>query len=162
MHLDRRRVVGATIGLGVVGSLAGVALASPPSGIVSSFPVPKADLAKPVNVSSDGVRFRTDSPTDVAIQTITFQPGGRTGWHHHPGMTIVAVQSGELTLVGPRCYARTYGPGSPRGAVFIESGDRPFEVRNLGTVPATVFAALIAPDADPPAFRIEDDAVACP
>ena len=77
-------------------------------------------------------------------------------------MTIVAVQSGELTLVGPRCYARTYGPGAPRGAVFVESGDRPFEVRNLGTVPATVYAALIAPDAEPPAFRIEDDAVACP
>ena len=164
MKLTRQRLLGATLGLTVVGSVAGVALASPPSGIVSTVnPADtKADLDKRVDLRSDGIRFRTKGPTDVGFQTIDFAAGGRTGWHHHPGMVIVTVQSGAVTVVDSHCRARTYGAGSPRGSAFTESGDEPMEVRNLSGAPATVHAVLIAPDAEPPVFRVEDDVVACP
>jgi quercetin dioxygenase-like cupin family protein len=161
MKLTRRRVLSAALGLTVVGS--GVALASPPSGIVSTNPVAtKADLNRPVNLRSDGIRFNTKGPTDVGFQTVTFDPGGRTGWHHHPGVVIVTVQSGAVTIVDSDCHARTYGPNERRGSAFTESGNEPMEVRNLSGAPATVQAVLIAPDAEPPVFRIEDDVVPCP
>ena len=115
-----------------------------------------------VHVENDGVEFKTKAPTDVAFQTVTFQPGGRTGWHHHPGFVLVTVQAGEVTVFDADCRAETYGPGTPNGAAFTESGDDPLEVRNTGRVEATVYAALVAPDANPPVFRVEDDVVTCP
>ena len=162
MKVTRGRLLIATIGLTAIGSVAGVALGSPPSGIVSSFPVAKADLSKRVDLRADGIKFKTKRSSDVAIQTLTFDPGGRTGWHQHPGVVIVAVQSGELTVVDSHCRGKKYGPSSARGSVFTESGDEPKEVRNLSGAPATVYATLITPDATPPVFRVEDDPVPCP
>jgi hypothetical protein len=160
MKLDRRRVLAATIGLAVIGSFAGVALGSPPFGIVATDEVPRADLNERARVNSDGVKFKTKAPTDVRIQKVTFQPGGRTGWHHHPGFVLVAVQSGAVTVLDSDCNSKTYGPGLPNGSAFTESGDEPLEVRNTSGASATVFATLVVPDGAP--FRIEDDEVACP
>ena len=160
MRLTRRRVLGATIGLAAIGS-ASVALGSPGSGIVSSNPVEKADLNQRVDLRADGIKLKTKRPTDVRVQTITFNPGGRTGWHHHPGVVVVTVQSGEVTVVDSRCRAKVYGPNSPKGSAFTESGREPMEVRNLSGAPATVYAMLIAPEANPPVFRVEDDARPC-
>ena len=35
---------------------------------------------------------------DVATQTITFQPGGHSGWHSHPGPVFISVLSGTMTF----------------------------------------------------------------
>ena len=32
---------------------------------------------------------------DIVFQVLTIQPGGFTGWHTHPGPTLVAVAAGE-------------------------------------------------------------------
>jgi hypothetical protein len=161
MKFDRRRVLAATIGLAVIGSFAGVALGSPPFGIVATDEVPRADLNERARVNSDGIKFKTKARTDVRIQKVTFAPGGRTGWHHHPGFVLVAVQSGQVTVLDSDCNAKTYGPGLPNGSAFTESGDEPLEVRNASnSASATVFATLVVPDGAP--FRIEDDPVVCP
>jgi hypothetical protein len=36
--------------------------------------------------------------TDVVVTHITFAPGGTTGWHSHPGATVVLVKSGIFNL----------------------------------------------------------------
>jgi hypothetical protein len=137
------------------------ALASPPFGFHATNLVAEAELPARVHVNSDGVKFKTKGPVDVRVQTITIDPGGTSGWHHHPGMVVVAIQTGTLTVVDEDCHATSYGPGSPNGSVFIESGDDPGEVRNDTDQPATSYTTFIAPDADPGVFRIED-APACP
>jgi hypothetical protein len=71
----------------------------------------------------------------------------------------VAVQSGAVTLMQSDCSSVTYGPGLPDGGVFVESGDAP--VQASSTNGATVFITFVAPDANPPVFRIEDDPPAC-
>jgi hypothetical protein len=53
----------------------------------------------------------------------------------------------------------TYGPGLPNGAVFVEGGDAP--VQASSTNGATVYVTYVAPNADPPVFRIEDDPPPC-
>ena len=131
------------------------------SGFTATNLVAKADFDDAVQLNSDRVKLQTKGPTDVRVQTLTFQPGGHTGWHHHPGFVIVAVQSGEVTIFDSHCDSTTYGPGSPYGAAFVESGDEPMEVRNVGGTPATVYATFVAPDADPAVFRIEDDPAPC-
>jgi quercetin dioxygenase-like cupin family protein len=151
------RVAAVTIGAVVCGILAATAFGSPPSAITVSNPVGKADLDRTVNLDADGIVFKTKAPTDLRVQTVAFAPLGRTGWHHHPGIVLVAVQSGTVTVYDSRCHSKAYGPGSPNGSVFVESGREPLEVRNLSsTDTATVVATLVAPNSDLDIFRAED------
>jgi hypothetical protein len=157
----RRRAAVATVGVTASAVAVTAALASPPLGFHATNLVAEAELPAPVHLKGDGIKFKTNRPVDVRVQSVTIDPGGRSGWHHHPGMVVVAVQAGTVTVLDATCHAVTYGPGSPNGSVFIESGDTPGEVRNTTDHPATVYATFIAPDADPGVFRIED-APACP
>ena len=155
------RLLTAVVAVAVVGTFAAVALGSAGFGRVTTLLVAKADNNETVQLNSDRIKFQTKGPTDVRVQTITFAPGGYSGWNHKPGFAIVAVQSGEVTVSDAECNSKAYGPSSPNGAVFIEYGDEPEEVRNTSSAPATVYATLVAPDADPAVFRIEDDPPPC-
>jgi len=161
MNRNHRRLLIAAVGVAMVGTVAAVALGSSGSGRVTTLLVAKADNDETVKLNSDRIKFQTKGPTDVRVQTITFDPGGYSGWNHKPGFAIVAVKSGEVTVFDAECNLKAYGPSSPNGAVFVEYGDEPAEVGNMATAPATGYATLVAPDADPPVFRIEDDPPPC-
>jgi quercetin dioxygenase-like cupin family protein len=93
-------------------------------------------------VNQDGVKFQTKGATDVLVQTITFQPKGNLGWHFHPGVVLVVVESGTVTPHDADCETRTYGPHSS----FVESGTAPFMVSNESqTENAVVYATLVVP-----------------
>ena len=160
-YKNHRRLVVGAVGVATLGTVAAVALGSPGSGRVTTLLVAKADSNETMQLNSDRIKFQTKGPTDVRVQTITFAPGGFSGWNHKPGFNLVAVLSGEVTVSDAECNVKAYGPNSPNGAVFVESGDGPAEVRNLTSAPATVYATQVAPDADPAVFRIEDDPPPC-
>jgi len=64
--------------------------------------------------------------TDLVVAVNTFEVGGSSGWHKHPGGAIVVVQQGQITLyhsVGNHCESTTY----TQGESFIE---RPSDVQN--------------------------------
>lgn len=134
------------------------ALGSPPAGVTAPVLV-TANLDHRVKISGDGVRLQTRRPTDVRVQRFVFEAGGYTGWHHHPGLVIIAVESGSLTFWDSKCRAKTYGPGLPNGSVLTESGDRAGQVTSANG--GTSYVTYIAPSADPPVFRIEDDPPRC-
>jgi len=117
-------------------------------------------LNNKVEVNHDRVKFQTKDPTDVRVQKIVFAAGGYSGWHHHPGFVIATVASGAVTFTRSDCTSTTYGPGLPAGAVFVESSDDPGQASSADG--ATLYATFIAPHANPPIFRIEDDPVTCP
>jgi len=157
---SKKKWIAATVGVAVIGTLAaGVALGSPGSGTTSTNLV-TANFDHTVHLNSDRVKFETKDATDVRVQQLVFGAGSFSGWHHHPGMILVAVQSGAVTLWESDCSSTTYGPGLPDGAVFVEGGDDP--VQATSTSGATVYVTYVAPSADPPVFRIEDDAISCP
>ena len=162
MKYARKRAVIAAIGVAACCVGAAAALASPPSGFTPTNLVPEAEIAESFHVNSDRIKLQTKGPTDVRVQRVDIAPGGRSGWHHHPGVVIVTVETGTVTYVDSNCDATSYGAGSPNGSVFVESGDAPHEARNLTDQPAIVYATFIAPDADPGVFRIEDPPVDCP
>jgi quercetin dioxygenase-like cupin family protein len=161
MRFKRRRALAAVAAVVGLGTMAAVAYGSLGSGFTPVNLVAKADFNESVHVNSDRVKFQTKDATDVRIQTVTYLAGGRSGWHHHPGMVLAAVQTGELTLWDQNCNGKTYGPNSPNGAVFVEYGDAPLQVGNTTNSTAIVHAAYVAPNADPPVFRIEDDPPPC-
>lgn len=134
------------------------AVASPASGITSSI-LATGDLEQAVNYNHDRIKLQTKDPADVRVQRLDFAAGAYSGWHHHPGVVIVTVTAGLITVVDEQCRTMTYGPGSPNGSVFVEGHDSPMEARS--TSGGTVYATYIAPSASPPVFRIEDAAQTC-
>lgn len=160
MKLNRKQVVAATVMGVAIGTLGPSALGSPPSGFTATNLV-KADLDETVHVKSDRIKFRTkeSGPTDVLVQKIVIDPGGSSGWHHHPGMVIVAIESGSMTVWDSKCHKERYGPGLPNGSVFVEGGDKPGQVTSTGG--ATSYTTFVAPNANPPVFRIEDNPPPC-
>ena len=157
----RRRTAVAAAALAASAVTVTAAIASMPSGFHAENLV-DAQVRAQVHVNHDGIKFKTKEPADVRVQKVTFDAHGYSGWHHHPGIVIVAVKSGTLTVLDADCDATTYGPGQPSGSVFVETEDEPGEVRNLSDEPATAYATFVAPHVDPPVFRIEDAPVACP
>jgi quercetin dioxygenase-like cupin family protein len=130
------------VGLAVVGT----ALATLPSGIaVTTFVRATLSASKPHGgvkaYSGDQVKLHTKGATDVAVQTITSPPGGSSGWHSHPGVVLVAVQSGTVTVYDADCHTTQYGPGQ----AFVEVGDDAVLVRNNTTSNAVLYVSLIVP-----------------
>jgi hypothetical protein len=154
----RGKWIAVTVGVALIGMLTAAALASPGSGTTATTLV-TADFEKTVHVNSDRVKFETKDATDVRVQRIDFAPGSYSGWHHHPGIIIVTVASGAVTLMDSECNSVTYGPGLPDGAVFVEGGDDP--VQASSATGATNYVTYVAPNANPPVFRIEDDPPPC-
>ena len=157
MHSDKiLKRAAAIFATAAVGAIATAVIASPGSGVTPTNFV-NANFDETAHVNSDRVKFQTKDPTDVRVQRLDFAPGAFSGWHHHPGVLVVAVASGSVTLTDSSCDSKTYGPGSPNGAVFVEGGDEPIEASSAGG--ATVFVTTITPDGEAP--RIEDDVPAC-
>ena len=157
---SKKKWIAATVGVAVIGT-ASVALASHTPFNFTTTPLVTGNLPHKVKVKGDGVKFQTRVPTDVRVARIDVAPGGISGWHHHPGIVIVTVLSGAVTFTHSDCSSKTYGPGLPNGAVFVESGDDPGQASSPAG--ATGYATFIAPHADPPVFRIDDhDAPGCP
>ena len=151
----------AAAGVALVGTFATVALASHVAFNFGGPVLVTANFDEKVHLNSDRIKFQTKGPTDVRVQQFTVAAGGYSGWHHHPGIVIVAVESGSVTVMHADCSTKTYGPGLPNGAVFVEGGDEPGQVSSA--TGATLYATYVAPSADPPVFRINDHvAPSCP
>jgi len=156
---SRKKLSVAIIGVAVIGTFAAVAFASSSFNFMPDTPLVTANFDNKVQQNSDRVKFQTKGQTDVRVQKVVIGVGGYSGWHHHPGIVIVAVASGALTFSHSDCSSVTYGPGQPAGAVFVEGGDDPVQASSVGG--ATSYVTYVAPDANPPVFRIEDDPPAC-
>jgi hypothetical protein len=152
--------VAAIFVVGLVGTVATVAFAhDTPFAFMGETPYVSAAFNETVHVNSDRVKLQTKGPTEVRVQRLNVSPGGYSGWHHHPGLVIVTVASGTLTYTLSDCSAKTYGPGLPNGATFVESGDQAAQASS--TTGATIYATYIAPAGA--GFRINDhDAPGCP
>ncbi len=148
-------------GVGVAATFVTVALATHTPFNFTTTPIVTGNLVDDVKWNSDRVKFQTKDPTDVRVARVDIAPGGRSGWHHHPGIVIVTVMSGAVTFTHSDCSSKTYGPGLPDGAVFVEGGDNPAQASS--TAGATSYATFVAPHANPPVFRIDDHAFpGCP
>jgi quercetin dioxygenase-like cupin family protein len=88
---------------------------------------------------------KTKGSSDVYVQSNVWQPGGSTGWHTHPGHSIIIVTAGTVTDYegsDPACKPTVY----TQGMTFVDSGgDHVHLIRNEGTVPASTMAVQIIP-----------------
>jgi len=91
------------------------------------------------------VKIISKDPSDVYVVTNTVAPGGYSGWHTHPGPSVVIVKSGTATLYDgddPNCAPVTV----PAGSGFIDPGDGHVHMlRNEGAEPLITIAFQVIP-----------------
>ena len=80
--------------------------------------------------TNDGIQVESERRSaDLAIAKVVIEPGGSTGWHHHPGVVSGWVKSGAVTFYDEDCEKTVYRAGEG----FLESHDDPMPVRNRGS-----------------------------
>lgn len=91
---------------------------------------------------------KTKGSSDLYVQNNVWQPGGSTGWHTHPGHSLITVTAGAVTAYegdDPDCKPTVY----TQGMGFVDpGGNHVHNLRNEGNVEArTVTVQLIPADA---------------
>jgi quercetin dioxygenase-like cupin family protein len=80
--------------------------------------------------------------SDVYVTRHTFQPGGQTGWHSHPGPSLITVIEGTLTVYHDDCSFETFTAG--QSFTDLGCGDI-HNVTNQGGTEAQDVAVQIVP-----------------
>src|SRR6185295_14876984 len=77
----------------------GVALATTGSGISTNIiSVGSLDqIHLKSNIDGHKVEIATKDSSDLYVVDNVIAPGGNTGWHSHPGPSLVTVKSGTIT-----------------------------------------------------------------
>jgi hypothetical protein len=88
---------------------------------------------------------KTRGNSDLYVQSNVWAPGGSTGWHTHPGHSLIIVTAGSVTGYegddrSCRPHVYTVGMG------FVdEGGDHVHNLRNEGAVEARTIAVQLIP-----------------
>jgi quercetin dioxygenase-like cupin family protein len=125
----------------------GTAFATPSSGFSSSVfgPTRLDEIDVKTKVDDHEVEIKTEGSSDVYIVTNTVALGGYSGWHTHPGPSLVSVKSGTATFYDgddPTCTPRVVQAGE---AVVDIGGGHVHMVRNEGSVQLELVAFQIVP-----------------
>lgn len=94
-------------------------------------------------------RLKTQGESRVFVQANVWEPGGSTGWHTHPGHSLIIVTAGTVTAYegdagGCTAHAYTVGEG------FVDpGGDHSHVIRNEGTVEARTTTIQLLPEGAP-------------
>lgn len=138
--MNNRRKLALVLGVVVLGAgfYGGEVLATPASGqttttLASATGVGDLDLrgqALTTAVGRDGKThpngiwlawIKTHGLSDLYVIDNKFAPGGTTGWHSHPGPSLIFVVAGSITNYSsddPTCSPQIYSKGSS----FVDSG----------------------------------------
>lgn len=89
--------------------------------------------------------LRTKGESDVYVQSNVWAPGGTTGWHTHPGHSLIIVTAGAVTVYEGQdgtCTPRTYTVGMG----FVDAGgDHEHVIRNEGAIEARTITVQVIP-----------------
>ncbi len=119
--------------------------ATPPSPVTAT-PIVGATLGE-FTAKGDGIQVESVAGSaDVAIVKVVIEPGGSTGWHHHPGVVLVSVKSGAVSEYHQDCHKTVYK--AAKG--FVEGNGEVHVARNEGNVDAVLYATFLIPTGTPP------------
>ncbi|HMK23909.1 MAG TPA: hypothetical protein VK466_16365 [Terriglobales bacterium] len=92
---------------------------------------------------------KTKGSSDLYVQSNAWQPGGTTGWHSHPGHSLIIVTAGTVTDYegdDPTCTPHVYTVGQS----FVDhGGNHTHIIRNEGSEVAGTIAVQLIPAGQP-------------
>ncbi len=150
--MKRRSIVIVALALAACVAYAGTVLATPSSGF-SGTTLAKAtygDIFSQVHTipAAWDELISTRGASDLYVQQNTWQPGGSTGWHTHPGPSFVIVTQGTVTVYDGNdatCTPHVYTAGTANNS-FMDPGDGHVHlVRNETSAVAQTIAVQLVP-----------------
>lgn len=103
------------------------------------------------------LNLHVQGPTDVLQSLLTFQPGGDTGWHTHPGPVVVAVKNGALTEIHFNGCVTVH----PAGTSFFETKDEVHRAVNQTGEIVEAYVTFISPAGAQPLIPANDPGNVC-
>ncbi len=93
-----------------------MSVATEPSGVVSNVILGQGTPVKEIDehVSRGDmwmVKLQNKGQSDFFYQDLVVAPGGRTGWHHHPGLLMITVKEGTVDFYDARCTKQIFTTG---------------------------------------------------
>ena len=90
---------------------------------------------------------KTKGSSDLYVQSNVWSVGGTTGWHTHPGHSLIIITAGTLTEYDADCnrHVYTFVPGQPAPTLVDPGHGHVHIIRNEGSVPATTIAVQLVP-----------------
>ena len=97
---------------------------------------------------------KTMGPSDLYVQSNVWQPVNpttgavaSTGWHTHPGHSLIIVTSGSITDYMADCvpHVYTFVPGQPAPTLIDPGHGHVHIIRNEGSIAATTIAIQLVP-----------------
>ena len=108
------------------------------------------------------LKMKVKGDSDVYIVQNTFPPGAHTGWHTHPGPSLVTVTAGTITAyeaADPTCNPHVYHTGDS----FTDLGCGDIHLlRNEGTTSAVTIAVQVIPAGQPRRIDVSPAPANCP
>jgi quercetin dioxygenase-like cupin family protein len=140
----KRTILLIVVAVTVLVVFVGAALATQPKGVTPT-PLTRATLGK-FEAENNGIEVESQrTSADFALAKVVIEPGGTTGWHHHPGVALVSVNSGSVTEYDKNCHKSVVKAGEG----FFESNSEVHVVRNRGKADAVLYVTFIAPTKTP-------------
>jgi hypothetical protein len=143
----RRLLAPALVACAVGGFAAGLAWATPGLGITTTI-ISGPTLLNAIHVKSKSdvneVDLKTKGLSDVYVVQNVIVPGGNTGWHSHPGPSIVSGEATEYRSDDPN--PTVYDAGT---AFVDEGGDHAHLIVNEGDQNLVLVAFQILPNGAP-------------
>jgi hypothetical protein len=88
---------------------------------------------------------KTKGDSDLYVQSNLWVPGGTSGWHTHPGHSLITVTAGTVTAYeghDPTCTPKIYTVGM----TFVdEGGEHVHVIRNEGAIEARTITVQLLP-----------------
>jgi quercetin dioxygenase-like cupin family protein len=104
------------------------------------------DLDVKLKSAAFDLKLDTKGDSDIYVTRNAIAIGGQSGWHTHPGPSLITVTAGEIVAYDAEvCAPRHYGTG----ATFVDPGDGHVHLlRNeSGAVAETIAIQFVARDA---------------
>jgi uncharacterized cupin superfamily protein len=149
-------VVLAVIAVGVA-AFAGKVRATPSNPpLFSSSTIARAQLGElDIKSKTDAdvwkMMLKTKGLSDLYVQQNVFKPGATSGWHTHPGPSLIIVTQGTVTVYegdDPTCTPHQYSASQGTGFVDV-GGGAVHVIRNEGTVDAQTIVVQMIPAGAP-------------
>jgi quercetin dioxygenase-like cupin family protein len=163
MQRHRTPILGTIAVIAAVGALVAAALLMLPAQATQPAPAPvvssttlATSLFDPIHVTARTpapdrwkALVKTHGQSDVYVVDNKFPPGASSGWHSHPGPSLILVVSGTVTNYpgdDPSCTPRTYSKGDG----FIDpGGEHAHMLRNESGADAQTIAVQLLPKGAP-------------
>ena len=140
----KRTILLMAVAVSVLAVFVGAALATTPKGVTPT-PLTRATLGK-FEAENKGIEVESQrTSANFALAKVLIEPGGTTGWHHHPGVALVSVNSGAVTEYDKNCHKSVFKAGEG----FFENNSEVHVVRNRGKTNAVLYVTFIAPTKTP-------------